>query len=438
MRGLTSDHAEIKNILLRLRPYENKEQMFLLYQKKKKRWMIGLIVVGIVSALYVHGGSQKEKRLLDGNLLVRNVWDAGNYQVDLNVKTKEWDHSFSYLVKEKAYTREEAEQLYRKFAGELPSLICGGNQTLQEVTEDLKLANAYKDYPFMVSWSSTDQDRVSSRGKVNRKGLEDEGQWVTLHALVREVDTGLEQELTLKVFLAPEKLSEEELFFRRVEESVISMDKVSAQKEIVTLPVSVEGKELTWKETKQDHSIFILLLFGAASLFVGRAMDHDLQKADRKRLKELQKEYPEFAGRLRLYLCAGMTARNAFGRVAQDYAERTGKKKRLFLESEMKIACNQLSNGLPEAQVYQEWGARCGEMRYRRLGLLLSVQLKQGNDRLLQLLEQEADVAREDQRNQARKEGEEAGTKLLFPMILILIMVMLLVLLPAYVDFGTI
>ncbi len=438
MRGLTSDHAEIKNILLRLRPYENKEQMFLLYQKKKKRWMIGLIVVGIVSALYVHGGSQKEKRLLDGNLLVRNVWDAGNYQVDLNVKTKEWDHSFSYLVKEKAYTREEAEQLYRKFAGELPSLICGGNQTLQEVTEDLKLANAYKDYPFMVSWSSTDQDRVSSRGKVNRKGLEDEGQWVTLHALVREVDTGLEQELTLKVFLAPEKLSEEELFFRRVEESVISMDKVSAQKEIVTLPVSVEGKELTWKETKQDHSIFILLLFGAASLFVGRAMDQDLQKADRKRLKELQKEYPEFAGRLRLYLCAGMTARNAFGRVAQDYAERTGKKKRLFLESEMKIACNQLSNGLPEAQVYQEWGARCGEMRYRRLGFLLSVQLKQGNDRLLQLLEQEADVAREDQRNQARKEGEEAGTKLLFPMILILIMVMLLVLLPAYVDFGTI
>lgn len=438
MRGLTSDHAEIKNILLRLRPYENKEQMFLLYQKKKKRWMIGLIVVGIVSALYVHGGSQKEKRLLDGNLLVRNVWDAGNYQVDLNVKTKEWDHSFSYLVKEKDYTREEAEQLYRKFAGELPSLICGGNQTLQEVTEDLKLANAYKDYPFMVSWSSTDQDRVSSRGKVNRKGLEDEGQWVTLHALVREVDTGLEQELTLKVFLAPEKLSEEELFFRRVEESVISMDKVSAQKEIVTLPVSVEGKELTWKETKQDHSIFILLLFGAASLFVGRAMDHDLQKADRKRLKELQKEYPEFAGRLRLYLCAGMTARNAFGRVAQDYAERTGKKKRLFLESEMKIACNQLSNGLPEAQVYQEWGARCGEMRYRRLGFLLSVQLKQGNDRLLQLLEQEADVAREDQRNQARKEGEEAGTKLLFPMILILIMVMLLVLLPAYVDFGTI
>lgn len=438
MRGLTSDHAEIKNILLRLRPYENKEQMFLLYQKKKKRWMIGLIVVGIVSALYVHGGSQKEKRLLDGNLLVRNVWDAGNYQVDLNVKTKEWDHSFSYLVKEKAYTREEAEQLYRKFAGELPSLICGGNQTLQEVTEDLKLANAYKDYPFTVSWSSMDQDRVSSRGKVNRKGLEDEGQWVTLHALVREADAGLEQELTLKVFLAPEKLSEEELFFRRVEESVISMDEVSARQEIFTLPVSVEGKELAWRETKRDRSIVILLLFGAASLFVGRAMDHDLQKADRKRLKELQKEYPEFAGRLRLYLCAGMTARIAFGRVAQDYAERTGKKKRLFLESEMKIACNQLSNGLPEAQVYQEWGARCGEMRYRRLGFLLSVQLKQGNDRLLQLLEQEADVAREDQRNQARKEGEEAGTKLLFPMILILIMVMLLVLLPAYVDFGTI
>ena len=77
-------------------------------------------------------------------------------------------------------------------------------------------------------------------------------------------------------------------------------------------------------------------------------------------------------------------------------------------------------------------------MRYRRLGFLLSVHLKQGNEQLLALLSQEADSAQEDRRSMARKAGEEAGTKLLLPMMLMLVVVMFLVLLPACMDFGSV
>ena len=91
-----------------------------------------------------------------------------------------------------------------------------------------------------------------------------------------------------------------------------------------------------------------------------------------------------------------------------------------------------------EEQVYQEFGRRCEEMRYRRLTFLLSVHLKQGNNQLLQLLEREADSALEDRRYLAKKSGEEAGTKLLFPMMLMMLVVMFLILLPAYFNFGSI
>ena len=64
--------------------------------------------------------------------------------------------------------------------------------------------------------------------------------------------------------------------------------------------------------------------------------------------------------------------------------------------------------------------------------------LKQGNSRLLAILSQEADSAQEDERNLARKAGEEAGTKLLFPMVLMLLVIMFLILAPAYMDFGSI
>ena len=64
--------------------------------------------------------------------------------------------------------------------------------------------------------------------------------------------------------------------------------------------------------------------------------------------------------------------------------------------------------------------------------------LSAGNSRLLAILSQEADSAQEDERNLARKAGEEAGTKLLLPMMLMLLVIMFLILAPAYMDFGSI
>ena len=71
-------------------------------------------------------------------------------------------------------------------------------------------------------------------------------------------------------------------------------------------------------------------------------------------------------------------------------------------------------------------------------GFLLAAQLRQGNDRMLALLSEEADLALLERRRSARRKGEEAGTKLLFPMLIMLIVVMFLILLPALNGFGAI
>lgn len=76
------------------------------------------------------------------------------------------------------------------------------------------------------------------------------------------------------------------------------------------------------------------------------------------------------------------------------------------------------------------------EMRYRKLSLLLITHLKIGNGQLLKFLDSEEISAREEKRQMARKLGEEASVKLLFPMLLQLLVVMFLILIPAYIDFG--
>jgi flagellar motor component MotA len=62
--------------------------------------------------------------------------------------------------------------------------------------------------------------------------------------------------------------------------------------------------------------------------------------------------------------------------------------------------------------------------------------LKKGSRELVNLLELEAIDAFEERKNQAKKYGEEAGTKMLFPMVGMLVVVMGIIMFPALISFS--
>lgn len=84
----------------------------------------------------------------------------------------------------------------------------------------------------------------------------------------------------------------------------------------------------------------------------------------------------------------------------------------------------------------EKFGSRCGLRSYTRLCSLLVQNLRKGNAELLARLQEEADAAMELRKDTARKLGEEAGTKLLVPMIMMLIVVMMMITIPAYLGFA--
>ena len=51
------------------------------------------------------------------------------------------------------------------------------------------------------------------------------------------------------------------------------------------------------------------------------------------------------------------------------------------------------------------------------------------------LLGQEAELVIEEQKNRARRLGEEAGTKLLFPMLMMLMVILAVIMIPAMMSF---
>ena len=93
-----------------------------------------------------------------------------------------------------------------------------------------------------------------------------------------------------------------------------------------------------------------------------------------------------------------------------------------------------MKSGIPEAECYERFGSRCGLQLYLKFGSLLSQNLKKGTKGLRDVLYTESAVAFENRKREARKKGEEAGTKLLVPMFMMLGDVLLIVVVPAFLS----
>lgn len=435
--GKKREAADVKKMLMQLSPGENKDKLYRDYQKKKMELTGLLIAIGLVSALSLHLSSRMKTKLVEGAQLIRNEWGAGDFEVRLLAQAGEWSREIALSVRERQYTLEEKEELMTDLQMVLPDLVKGRNPDLNHVETDLNLITSASDYPFWLSWESGNEERIGQHGKVNRKGVPKGGEWVGLRVYIKDREQEISNVFELQAFVLPEALTEEDIFFRKLEERLMGTEEERSSGKI-DLPKSMDGKTICWEEEKSEYSILVFLLFVLAAAFAGRGVDRDLRKSILKRNKLLMGEYAGFVNMLRLYLMAGLTVKKAFSRIADDFAGQKMSQGKKTLYGEIKTLCWQLENGKPEEQVYQEWGQRCGETRYRRLSFLLGVHLKQGNSQLLQLLAQESETAQEDRRNFARKAGEEAGTKLLLPMVMMLAVVMMLVLLPAYLGFGAV
>ena len=79
--------------------------------------------------------------------------------------------------------------------------------------------------------------------------------------------------------------------------------------------------------------------------------------------------------------------------------------------------CIRDRDGVGERKAYENFGNRCALWQYKRLASLLTQNLRKGSSELTELLSKESELAMEQRRNLAKRLGEEAGTKLLLPMI---------------------
>lgn len=205
----------------------------------------------------------------------------------------------------------------------------------------------------------------------------------------------------------------------------------------MTLPSSIAGTPVQWSEKREESSLLIFLLILTAGILASCSKDQEIHRSLRKRERELALDYPLVISKMTLFLGAGMSVRNIFYRLGDEYKDkrRKGGAKRYVYE-EILLVCRELDSGISETAACADFGKRCRSRQYSKLSALLTANLTKGNGALLKALQEEAEHSFEERRGIARQMGEEAGTRLLLPMLMMLGITLVIIMIPAYFSFS--
>ena len=230
---------------------------------------------------------------------------------------------------------------------------------------------------------------------------------------------------------AADNLDEEHKMIREIENYLKTQS--ADPGDSIKLPEQLNGKKLIWNTKKEHLSEKILFLGGGIVIILPFVEQSRKKEREKKRKALLELQYADMVSNLALLLGAGMTVSKAWNRLTENYMNERQKRTicRKEVYEEMQRTSFEIKNGMGEERAYERFGERCGGYRYRKFGNLLAQNLRKGSRGLTRLLEQEAEDAFEERKSMARKLGEEAGTKMLFPMILMLGAVMLILAFPA-------
>lgn len=174
---------------------------------------------------------------------------------------------------------------------------------------------------------------------------------------------------------------------------------------------------------KIDHSLLLFGLLVTVALFA--APDFELDKRVKKRQESIQRELPELLNKIILLACAGMPLPRAWEKIARE----TGKDTPLYRELKYSLQEIQAGKGLLEA--YEGFARRCRAAEVSQFVTLVIQNMKKGDAEMIAVLRVLSAECWEKRKQTARRLGEEASTKLLFPMMLMLAAIMLIVLTPA-------
>ena len=396
--------------------------------------MIFLGAVFLSAAMTARGDLEDTAR--DGYLL-REAYGGVDEEKDVVLETEKSSQEITVLIEARKLSSGEIRGHLEAAGDGLGNMLFKDGLRPDHVDTDLCLPDTVQGHPVRVSWMTDLPEVLDFEGHnlLMPGSLEEAGGGIPV-ILTAEIiceDEIAEKEFPVTVY--PKKMTDAERMAYMAEQAVRETN--DASKEKVVLPGRIGGKTVAWKTPDDGSGVLLLFLGILMAVFYVYAEGARKDRAEQERIEQMKKDYPGIVSKLVLLLSAGMSLRSAFGRIGRDYRAGLleGGPKRAGYE-EIVALTKEMERGIPEAEAYANLGKRVHCPVYKTFSTLLVQNLMRGGNDMARLLMREADEAFDERKKRARVLGEEAGTKLLLPMMLMLCVVMAVLIVPAFFAFA--
>lgn len=396
-----------------------------LEKNKQIIFKIAVFFLMINGAGLALGAKDREQEAI---LLVRNDPGEGELTYGLLAEDKETHvtEEISLLVGEIRYQEEMLEEKLKEAYAYVDQVMLGENESLDAVMYNLNLVTEIPESGICVSWKCEDYSYVNSQGQVENEGLTEPVITVVTGIFSYEEQVW-EREYPLR--LVPKVYSKQEEKMNHVKAVMNQIVTEAGFEKSVSIPKEIDGVVI--QETKDTYSVPALAFIFSVivSMLMVMKEKEEMIKKKRERKSRLLREYPLFVNEMTLLIGAGMNVKSSIKKLAGIMGEQGELKKELF------VTLHEMEAGISETKAYYNLGRRLGLAPYTKLMALLVQNLTKGNRDLLFVLQEEEIKAFEERKDMARRLGEEAGTKLLMPMILLMGVVMIMLMAPAFLSF---
>lgn len=396
--------------------------------KKKVLWILILTtIISLVLFLFENVFTNTETRV------VRNAHDEGKKVAEYEVSVGgEEGKTLQIEVGEQEYTREEVQNIFREISDKLDKVVLGENKSFDRVEKNLNLVKGLDGYPVEIHWQLDSYSVMNLYGEIQEDKVVEEGTLIELRGTMSYKEQEAIYVRHARVY--PQTRKGAEKVFYEIQQEILRLEEGTREQESFALPQSIDGKELTWSLKKQQRWYYVLLFGIVLSMYLIYREREKEKKTLRNRKEELVREYPGLISKFTMLLGTGTTVRNAWEKIVQNYEKQ---KEQLGMQAayeEMAITVHEMQGGVSEAEAYERFGKRCGVTAYIKFGTLLSQNLRKGSKGISDILRMEAIQSFENRKNTAKRLGEEAGTKLLMPMLGMLVVVFIMVMVPAFLS----
>ena len=401
----------------------------------KRLYIKGILIVlcGIILSVSMVLAGGPIERDSEGRIqLKRNDKGLGERLEHLILEIGEENIEFEVSVSGQGYTPEELTQMFQEGIEKLEEIMLGKNQSLEVVTSDLLFVDRLPGGQVSVEWNVDSYEYLTHQGKLKEENIPDEGVLVEIEATL-----SFEEEFVViqrAAHLYPKEYSTLERWLKALEQDLERLDQETRDSEYLTLPTEVENQPISWHLPPNYDYVGILVLgFVVAVMYVLSEKQKE-KAATKKQQEQMLLDYPKVIETFSLFIGAGMTPRVAWFRICELYLRQREEKGIRYVYEEMVFTMYEIKGGKAEAICYEDFGSRIGITFYRKFGALLAGNVKKGAKGMVQLLRNQAEDAREERKNTAKRLGDEVGTKLMLPMFMMLGIVLIVVILPAFMS----